>query len=220
MAKEHNLRIVSGNGPIRTEGYKSEAFEIYEQLGLDVPEYIAIPTSACGHIRGVFKGFKELLEAGYIKRLPKMVVVQAQNNSPIVSAIKSGKDRIIPFSNFHTIAEAITSGTPQGGDEIVQKANQYGWLAEDVTEEEIIESQRLLAGEGLFVEPASATSLAAVKKLHASGLIKSSDRVVLILTGSGLKDSGACSLDQSLIHNPQLQNLQKSLNIVLDQLNK
>jgi threonine synthase len=188
LAKELNLRIVSGNGPIRVEGYKLTAFEMFEQMEGKVPDYIAVPTSACGHIRGLFKGYRELKEAGLIKRLPKMIIVQAKNNSPIVSAIKQGKKNIIPFTNFHTIAEAITSGNPMGGDEIIHKAYQYGWLAEDVTEEEILESQRELAKSGYFVEPSSATSLYAVKKLKQAGKIHPEETVILMLTGAGLKD--------------------------------
>lgn len=117
-----------------------------------------------------------------------MIVVQAANNNPVASAIKQGKNHIIPFSNFKTVAEAITGGNPAGGDEIVQKAHRYGWLAEDVTEDEIIESQRIFARAGFFVEPATATSLWAVKKLRDQGKIAPDATVVLMLTGSGLKD--------------------------------
>jgi len=188
LAKELNLRIVSGNGPIRAEGYKLAAFELYEQTGGELPDYVAVPTSACGHIRGLFKGFRELLTAGLISRLPRMIVVQAANNSPIVSAIKQGSRHVIPFSNFHTIAEAITTGNPMGGDEIIAKAYGHNWLAEDVEEAEILESQRLLAGAGWFVEPAAATTLWAAKKLRAQGRIAAGESVLLMLTGAGLKD--------------------------------
>lgn len=189
LARSLKLRIVSGNGPIRTEGYKLTAFELYEQMKRTAPDFIAVPTSACGHIRGIFKGYRELKQAGLIDKLPRMIIVQASNNSPLVSAWKRGEKRPIPFSNFHTVAEAITTGNPMGGDEILDKAYKYDWLAEDVTEQEILESQRRLARAGFFVEPASATSLTAVKKLHESGKIKNSESVVLMLTGSGLKDS-------------------------------
>ena len=110
LAGEFNLRIVSGNGPIRVEGYKLTAFELYEQTRGELPDYIAVPTSACGHLRGLFKGFRELQAAGLIRRCPRMIVVQAANNSPIVSALKQGAEHVIPFANFHTVAEAITSG--------------------------------------------------------------------------------------------------------------
>jgi threonine synthase len=188
MAKELNLRIVSGNGPIRVEGYKLTAFELFEQLHGSIPDYIAVPTSACGHIRGIFKGFRELKEAGYIDKLPKMIVVQAKNNAPIVQAINEGKNDVVPYTNFHTIAEAITTGNPQGGKEIIHKARQYSWLAEAVSEDEIKQAHNKLAQSGLFVEPASATTLGAVKKLKDQGKIKENESVVLMLTGSGLKD--------------------------------
>jgi threonine synthase len=215
MAKDLNLRIVSGNGPIRAEGYKLTAFELFEQMEREVPDYIVVPTSACGHIRGIFKGFRELQKAGIVYNIPKMVVVQAANNSPIVSAIKSGSSAVIPFSNFHTVAEAITSGNPPGGDEIIDKANRYDWLAEDVSEEEIIESQRKLAESGYFVEPASATSLAALKKLRQDGKIARDATVVMILTGSGLKDSEVLKYHSASIVDSNLENVRAELEKML-----
>jgi len=188
LAAGLNLRVVSGNGPVRTEGYKLEAFEMYEQLEGRVPDFIAVPTSACGHIRGIFKGYRELKEAGLTDRLPRMIVVQAANVNPIVSAIREGRDRIVPVTGKETVAEAITSGDPPGGDEIVLKARRFGWLAEDAAEEDILEAQLRLARAGYFVEPAAAAPLAAVRKLRAAGKIGGDDSVVLMLTGSGLKD--------------------------------
>jgi len=188
LAAAHGLRVASGNNPIRVEGYKTEAFELFEQLNGQVPDYIAVPTSACGHIRGIFKGFRELSAAGLIQTLPKMIIAQAAANSPIVRALKIGATKPIPFRNFTTIAEALSSGNPPGGDEIIAKANQYGWLAEDATEEEILEAQKMLARDGFFVEPASATSIVALRKLRARGAIEAQATVVSVLTGSGLKD--------------------------------
>jgi len=211
LGKEMDLRVVSGNGPIRVEGYKMTAFEMYEQMEGGVPDYIAVPTSACGHIRGIFKGYRELNQAGLIRKLPKMIIVQAKNNSPIVSAIKQGKDQVIPFTNFHTIAESITSGNPMGGDELIAKAKRYGWLAEDVTEEEILQSQKKLAEAGYFVEPASATSLYAVKKLRSAGKINAKDTVVLMLTGSGLKDGEVFQFHRATVIESDLESIPKDL---------
>lgn len=191
LAGKLKLRIVSGNGPVRVEGYKLTAFEMFEQMGGDVPDFIAVPTSACGHIRGLFKGYRELQAAGLVDRLPRMIVVQARNNSPLVTAIRQGLDKVVPFTNFHTVAEAITSGNPMGGEEILVKAREYGWPAEDATEEEILESQRVFAKAGFFVEPATATVLPAVRKLVQAGRIKPDASVVLMLTGAGLKDLDA-----------------------------
>ncbi len=215
LAKKMNLRIVSGNGPIRVEGYKMVSFELFEQMERKVPDYIAVPTSACGHIRGVFKGYRELKEAGITTKLPKMIVVQAHNNSPIVSAIKQGKKQVIPFSNFHTIAEAITSGNPMGGDEIIDKVSKYGWLAEDVTEEEIIESQKRLAESGFFVEPASATSFFAIKKLRQAGKIEKDASVVMMLTGSGLKDSEVLQFQKANVQEIKLDKIESTISKIL-----
>lgn len=188
FAKKLKLRIVSGNGPIRVEGYKLTAFEMFEQMKKRVPDYIAVPTSACGHIRGIFKGYRELQKAGFIDKLPRMIIVQAKNNSPVVSAIQQGKDQVIPFFNFHTIAKAITTGNPMGGEELIHKTKKYHWLAESVTEEEILQSQKKFGEVGYFIEPSSATSLYAVKKLFGAGKIEKDATVVLMLTGTGLKD--------------------------------
>ena len=211
LAKEFNLRIVSGNGPIRAEGYKLTAFEFYEQMRGELPDYIAVPTSACGHIRGLFKGCRELLAAGLIQRLPRMIVVQAANNSPIVSAIKQGAQHVIPFVNFHTVAEAITTGNPMGGDEIIAKTYAHGWLAEDAAEAEILEAQRVLAQAGWFVEPATATTLCAVTKLRAAGRIAQGESVVLMLTGAGLKDLDALKHQPFDIIDSNLDNVRRDL---------
>jgi threonine synthase len=220
LAESTGLRIVSGNGPIRVEGYKLTSFELFEQMQGQVPDYIAVPTSACGHIRGLFKGYLELHKAGCIDRLPKMVVVQAANNSPLVSAIKAGKRHVVPFPNVHTIAEAITTGNPPGGDEIIHKAYDYGWPAEEVTEEEILISQKMLADSGFLVEPAAATTLYAVKKLHSRGVIEKEASVVLMLTGSGLKDMQVLKQYPSNIHATALANVGATVHNILEHENE
>ncbi len=207
---------MSGNGPIRTEGYKLTAFELHEQTRGELPDFVAVPTSACGHIRGLFKGFRELLAAGLIGRLPRMIVVQAANNSPIVSAIKQGAKQVIPFANFHTVAEAITTGNPMGGDEIIAKAYQHGWLAEDATEAEILEAQRVFAQAGWFVEPATATTLYAVRKLRAAGKIAADESVMLMLTGAGLKDLDALKHQPFKVIDSNLDNVRRDLHQALN----
>lgn len=211
LAKDWKLRIVSGNGPMRVEGYKMIGFELFEQMNQRIPDYIAVPTSACGHIRGIFKGYRELYQAGIIHALPKMIIVQAKNNSPIVSAIQQRKKHCIPFTHFHTIAEAITTGNPMGGDELIAKAYEYNWLAESVTEAEILEGQKHLAASGYFVEPAAATSLYAIKKLRIAGKIKKSAQVVVLLTGSGLKDSGVLKYHKPNIQKIPLKKIEKEM---------
>lgn len=215
LADSFKLRIVSGNGPIRVEGYKFSSFELYEQLEGKVPDFIAVPTSACGHIRGLFKGFRELQESGLTNKLPRMIIVQAAENSPLVTAFKQQAKKPIPFTNIHTIAKAITTGNPMGGDEILDKAYKYNWLAEEVTEEEILLGQRLLGQAGFFVEPSSATSLLAVKKLCQAGKIKGHESVVLMLTGSGLKDSEVFEHHPSKVISSSISTIEKDLDKIL-----
>lgn len=186
-APEQKLRLTSGNNPIRVEGYKTTAFEIFEQLQF-VPDYISIPSSACGHIRGVFKGFQELTLAGITNKIPKMIVLQAEGNNPLVNAIQKNLSQIEPIKSPKTIASAITSGNPQGGQQILDLAKKYHWLAEEVNDKEILEGQIEMAKQGFFVEPASATSYYALKKLEQKGLLNSGHKIVSILTGGGLKD--------------------------------
>lgn len=215
LSDKCKLRIVSGNGPIRVEGYKFCAFELYEQLSGKVPDFIAVPTSSCGQIRGLFKGFRELLEAGITNKLPRMIIVQAAQNSPLVTAFKQRKMKPVPFTGVHTIAKAITTGNPIGGEEILDKAYKYNWLAEDVTEEEIMTGQQILGQAGFFVEPSSATSLIAVKKLCLAGKIKREERVVLMLTGSGLKDSEAFQHHSIKLIHSTIVTIESDLNKIL-----
>lgn len=210
-AQKLGLRVVSGNGPLRVEGYKSTAFELYEERGGDLPDYIAVPTSACGHIRGIFKGFKELKKAGLTAEIPKMIIVQSENINPITAAVKKKKNDIIPVSDQESIAEAISSGTPYGGREIIKKAEKYGWLAEDLSEKEIVKAQKALARDGFFVEPASAVSLGAVKKLRAKGELSAEAEVCLMLTGSGLKDIEVIKDYESKINNVDLKKIDQWL---------
>jgi threonine synthase len=215
LAEEFKLRIVSGNGPIRVEGYKLIAFEMWEQMEGEAPDFIAVPTSACGHIRGIWKGWSELERAGLVSRLPRMIIVQAANNSPLVTAWKRGEKHVVPFSNFHTIAEAITSGNPLGADEILEKAYRLDWLAKEVTEEEILDGQREFARAGHFVEPATATTLHAVRKLQVSGKIQLDAKVVLMLTGAGLKDLDVMPLHKLEAHETTMGEVRTTLQEVM-----
>jgi threonine synthase len=113
------------------------------------------------------------------------------------------------------VAEAITTGNPPGGDELIAKAQAHGWLAEDVAEAEILEAQRLMAHAGYFVEPATATSLYAVKKLRAAGRIGPGESVVLMLTGAGLKDLEALEHQPSSLVESSLERLRSDLERVL-----
>jgi len=144
-----------------------------------------------------------------------MIIVQAENNIPIVLAIKKGENHIIPFSNFHTIAEAITSGNPMGGDELIHKTIKYKWLAESVSEKEILLAQQKFGEVGYFVEPASATVLYAVKKLYSAKKIEEDAKVVLVLTGTGLKDLSVFSHYHYDVLNSYLEHIETNVQRII-----
>lgn len=187
IGKEQGICFINSDAPFRVVGYKTLAFEICEQLNFDIPDYVVVPTSAGGHIRAIYRGFEEFYHSGYIKKLPKMVCAQAAGCSPIVRAFEKNEDHITRFENPHTIAHAIENPLPPSGNETLRLLKKCNGLAEAVTEDEILEAQRQLGATGLFVQPASAVSYAAVKKLVKKGEITANDRVACVLTGSGLK---------------------------------
>jgi threonine synthase len=131
----------------------------------------------------------EFYSLGLIKKLPKMTGIQAAGSAPIAQAIKNKSDKIIPVEHPETIATAIRIGAPVSWKKAVNAIHESGGTAETVTDEEILEAQKTLARiEGLFVEPASASSIAGLKKLLRIGVIDRDERVVCITTGHGLKD--------------------------------
>ncbi|WP_297521725.1 threonine synthase [Thermococcus sp.] len=184
LGEELGIYFINSDNPFRVESYKGIAFEIAEEV---TPDYVLIPTSSGGLFRGVVKGFIELKESGLIEELPTLVAVQAEGCSPICKAFKEGREKIERFERPKTIAKAIANPYPPSGNAVLKLLHEFGWLCVAMGDNEIVEAQRKLAGEGLFVQPASATGVAALKKLTKSGVIPEGSKVVSILTGSGLK---------------------------------
>jgi len=175
--------------PYRLEGYKLTSFEIYFQLGKRVPEYIFVPVSSGGHLVGLILGFLELKKEGLIKRLPQFIGLQAAGCSPLVQAWKKGLDEVKPAKEPQTIAVAISNPAPPAGRLVLKLLRKYDGQMLETTDEEIMRAQAELAVvEGLFCDPASAITLAGLKKwlrLHPESKLR---EAVLILTGTGLKD--------------------------------
>ncbi|MFC1724810.1 threonine synthase [candidate division KSB1 bacterium] len=187
IGSKNDIYFINSDVPFRVEGYKTGAFEICEQLEFQVPDYVIVPTSAGGHLRGIIKGFEEFRNAGLIKDTPKFVCAQASRCSPIYNAFSNGMDKISRIKKPDTIAHAISNPYPPSGNAALKKLNETGGLCTAVSDEEILRAQKILAENGFFVQPASATSYAAVQKLKKEFVITAKESVVCLLTGSGLK---------------------------------
>lgn len=180
VISEHSpITLVNSVNPYRIEGQKTAAFEICEQLG-SAPDVLAIPVGNAGNITAYWKGFKEF-HALHQTGLPKMHGFEAEGAAAIV------KNRVI--ENPETLATAIRIGNPASWDKAVNAANESKGKIDEVTDEEISTTYKLLAKtEGIFAEPASCASIAGVIKQVKSGEIKKGSKVVAVLTGNGLKD--------------------------------
>ncbi len=188
ITSRYPVQLVNSINPYRIEGQKSAAFEICDRLG-NAPTYHAIPVGNAGNITAYWKGYKEYQDAGRSRRLPKMLGFQAEGAAPLV--------RGEPVEDPQTVATAIKIGNPASWKGAIAARDESAGLIETVTDEEIIEAYKMLASiEGLFVEPASAASVAGVAKLVREGYfvrelqsgVPEDACVVCILTGHGLKD--------------------------------
>ncbi len=190
LAEKHrSIYLLNSINPFRIEGQKSLGYEICEQLNNEAPDRIIIPVGNAGNISAVWKGLTEFYKLGYIKKLPKMTGIQASGSAPIAQMIKSNSNKILPVENPETIATAIRIGAPVSWKKAVKAIRESHGTAETVTDEEILEAQLLLARvEGIFVEPASASSIAGLRKLVKNQVISKDEHVVCITTGHGLKD--------------------------------
>ncbi|MDR1993714.1 MAG: threonine synthase [Nitrososphaerota archaeon] len=187
--KHKEIYLLNSINPFRIEGQKSLGYEICDQLNYETPDAIVIPVGNAGNISAVWKGLTEFYQLGLIKKLPKMIGIQAQGSAPIAHAIKTGNDKIIPVENPETIATAIRIGAPVSWKKAINAIQESHGTAETVTDEEILDAQKTLARiEGIFVEPASASSIAGLKKLIKKGIVLENEKIVCITTGHGLKD--------------------------------
>jgi len=184
-----SLYLLNSINPFRIEGQKTAAFEVCDQLKWRRPDRVILPVGNAGNISAYWKGFKELQRFGIIENLPKMTGIQASGASPITEAIVAGSESIKPVKEPETIATAIRIGNPVSWKKALRAIRESKGTAETVTDNEIISAQKLLARrEGIFVEPASAASIAGLKKLIEKGEIDRDETVVCVATGHGLKD--------------------------------
>ena len=173
--------------PYLSEGKKTVALEIMEQLDWKAPDYIAISVGDGCTIAGLWKGLKDLYAIGFIDRLPRLISAQAEGCCPLNRAIETGE----PWHPMeeNTLADSIAVGVPRNADKALMAIRESNGLTVNVSDEEIMAAQKLLGRTcGVFGEPAGVTGAAGLKKLCEQGKIPADATVVSVVTGNGLKD--------------------------------
>jgi threonine synthase len=175
--------------PFFLQGTKSFAYEIWEDLNFVAPDNVVMPVGAGSVLLGCYIGFKELLTAGQIARLPRLFAAQPLNCSPVDASFKAGVDTPVAVDFMPTIAEGTAIRAPLRLREMIRALRETCGGTVAIPEDGIVLALEKLAREGLLVEPTSATAAAAIDKLAGSGLIKQTERTVVILSGTGIKSS-------------------------------
>lgn len=174
--------------PYLSEGKKTVALEIAEQLDWKVPDYVVISVGDGCTIAGAWKGFKDLYNAGFIDKLPKLISVQAEGCRPINNAVDEGRSKLIPMEE-NTIADSIAVGVPRNFNKAVNAINESGGITVNVTDEEILSAMSLLGKmTGVFGEPAGVAGTAGLIKAVKQGKVPKDATIVSVVTGNGLKD--------------------------------
>ena len=180
--------VLNSVNPYRVEGQKTVAFELAEQVDWNIPDHVVLPGGNLANCSSLGKGFLELHKLGFISKVPKISVIQAEGANPLVRTMRENGGRELVRVNAETHATAIRIGNPASWRKAVAALKNTGGTCEQVGEEEIALAKAELGAEGIGCEPASAASLAGLKKLLRSGFVNPTESVVLILTGNVLKD--------------------------------
>jgi threonine synthase len=180
--------LLNSVNPYRLEGQKTVAFELMEQLDWRVPDHVIVPGGNLANSSALGKGFMELLDLGLIGSLPRLSIIQASGANPLVRTMRENGGRELVRVNPQTRATAIRIGNPASWRKAVAVLKSTSGACEDVSEEEIALAKAELGADGAGCEPASAATLAGLKKLVLSGFVKPNETVVLVLTGHMLKD--------------------------------
>ena len=184
-----NLYFLNSINPFRIEGQKTAMFELFEQLQWRVPDYLVVPGGNLGNSSAFGKAFMELKTYGFIEKVPRIVIVQAKGANPLSRMWNAGATELEAVAQPETDATAIRIGNPRSWKKALDGVRFSGGRVMDVTDEEIGEAKAMIGRDGIGCEPASATTLAGLRKLVNSGDIDRDAEVVAILTGHALKDT-------------------------------
>ncbi len=180
----------TGYNPYMSEGKKTAALEIVEQLGWMVPDVVVVSVGDGCIIGGLHKGFLDLMALGWIEHVPRLIGVQAEGSAFLAEAWRRGEDVLTkPPIHAHTVADSISAGLPRDRLKAMRAVNETDGAFITVSDPEILAAIPLLArGSGVFAEPAAAAAYAGLVKAAAMGLVLHNDRIVVLSTGTGLKD--------------------------------
>lgn len=184
-----NLYFLNSINPFRIEGQKTAMFELFEQLEWRVPDYLVVPGGNLGNSSAFGKAFMELKRYGFIEKVPRIVIVQARGANPLARMWDAGAAELEALAQPETDATAIRIGNPRSWKKALDGVRFSGGRVMDVTDEEIGEAKAMIGRDGIGCEPASATTLAGLRKLVSSGDLDRDAEVVAILTGHALKDT-------------------------------
>ena len=190
LANEEPIYLVNSINPFRIEGQKTVAIELSEQLKWRVPDHLVVPGGNLGNSSAFGKGFRELLDLRLIDRMPRITVVQAEGAAPFARYFADGGNS--EFANEedpHTLASAIKIGAPVSWKKAWRSVTESGGQVITVSEQEMADAKAMIGRDGVGCEPASAVTVAGIKKLVEGGFIKSDESVVAVLTGHVLKDT-------------------------------
>ncbi len=199
IAEDPSIYLANSINPFRIEGQKTVAFELTEQCEWHVPDHIVVPGGNMGNSSALGKGFEEILQLGLIDRLPKLSVIQAEGAAPLAqlfARLKGGpqSDRtsipegLTPVENPQTLATAIRIGSPVSWEKALRSVIGSHGQVITVSEKEIADAKAIIGRDGIGCEPASATTVAGIRKLAEVGFIRREESVVAVLTGHLLKD--------------------------------
>src|SRR5262249_27152322 len=195
VANESPLYLLNSINPFRLEGQKTIAFELLQQRGWSVPDRIVVPGGNLGNSSAIAKGFHELLKRGVIEKMPKLTIIQAEGAAPLYRMWRQYRDRegaeslkLEPIADAMTLASAIKIGNPVSWPKAIRGLWWSGGEVESVAEHEIADAKAIIGLDGIGCEPASAVTLAGIKKMVQAGNIDPNEDVVAILTGHLLKD--------------------------------
>ena len=189
MVRTLPIYLLNSVNPYRLEGQKTPAFELLEQMDWQVPEHVIVPGGNLANSSALAKGFQEALQLGLIARVPRISIIQAEGANPLFTAMEENGGRELTPVTADTRASAIRIGNPASWKKAVAALQSTGGWCEQVSEAEIALAKAEVGAEGIGCEPASAVTLAGLKKLVRDGRVGKEERAVLLLTGHTLKDS-------------------------------